>query len=69
MTQHKARNKKTKYNFPQKDSRKRKLDLILPIIFGITPVERSCYRVIDSSIPQECFSSIRHIIHAKGILR
>ena len=31
------------------------MDLILPIIFAITPTDGSCYRVISSSIPQELF--------------
>ena len=47
MAQHQTRNKKTKHNFI---SRKKKMDLILPIIFAITPIDRSSYRVIDSSI-------------------
>lgn len=32
---------------PKKDSMKMKMDLILPIIFAITPVDGSHYRVID----------------------
>ena len=38
--------------------RKRKMDLILPIIFAITPTGGSRYRVIDSSNMQEIFSSV-----------
>ena len=30
---------------PKKDSMKMKMDLILPFIFAITPVDRLCYRV------------------------
>ena len=32
-----------------------KMDLLLPIIFTITPVDGLCYRVVDSSILQEIF--------------
>ena len=32
--------------------------LILPIMFAITPTDGSCYRVIDSSILQDFFSSV-----------
>ena len=42
----------------KEDSRKRKMDLILPIIFVITPIDGLCYRVIDSSILQDFFSSV-----------
>ena len=37
------------------DPRKRKMDLILPIIFIITPIDGLCYRVIDSLILQDFF--------------
>ena len=37
---------------PKKDSRKRKIDFILPIIFAVTPLDGWCYRVIDSSVIQ-----------------
>ena len=37
-------------NFSKKDFKKRKMDLILPIIFAITPIDALCYRVIDSLI-------------------
>ena len=43
---------------PKKDSSKRKIVLISPIIFPITPVDWSFYRVIDSSILQDFFSSV-----------
>ena len=36
-----------------------KMDLILSIIFAITPADGLCYRVINSSITQEVFSSVR----------
>ena len=35
-----------------------KTNLILPIIFAVTPADGSGYRVIDSSILQESFSSV-----------
>ena len=38
--------------YPKKDARKRKMDLIMPIIFAISPIDGSSYRVIDSSILQ-----------------
>ena len=44
--------------FFKKDSRKKKIDLILPIVFAITPIDGSRYRVIDSSILPELFSSV-----------
>ena len=51
-------NKETKQNFLQKKQNKTgKMDLILPIMFAITPIDGSCYRVIDSSNIQEFFSS------------
>ena len=37
---------------PKEDSRKREIDLILPIIFTITTTDGSCYRVIDLSVPR-----------------
>ena len=40
------------------------MDLILPIIFAITSVDGSCYRVIDSSILKEFFSSLSNFYHA-----
>ena len=55
MTKNQTRNKETKQNFFQKNSRNSKIDLILPIIFAITPIDGSCYRVIDSSNIQEFF--------------
>ena len=44
--------------FPKKYSRKRKMDFILPIIFTVTATDGLCYRVINSSILQELFSSV-----------
>ena len=38
------------------------MDLTLPIIFTITPFDRRCYRVIDSSNIQEFFSSVSKIL-------
>ena len=46
-----APDKKPKY------SRKRKIGLILSNIFAITPIDGSCYRVFNSSILQDFFSS------------
>ena len=57
ITKQQTRNKETKHNFLRKFSRKRKMDLILPIIFPTTPIDGSCYRVIDSSNIQELFPS------------
>ena len=60
-----APNKKPEYQTQfslKKDSRKRKMDLTLPIIFAITPIDRSCYRVIDSSILQDFFSSVSNFL-------
>ena len=34
------------------------MDLILPIIFVITSIDGSCYRVIDSANIQKLFSSV-----------
>ena len=34
------------------------MDLILPIIFAITPIDGQYYRVIDSSNIQDFFSSV-----------
>ena len=42
---------------PKKDFRKRKMDLISPTIFISAPNDGLCYRVIDSSILKELFSS------------
>ena len=42
---------------PKKDFRKRKMDLISPTIFTRAPNDGLCYRVIDSSILKELFSS------------
>ena len=42
----------------KKDSSKRKMVSILSIIFAITTIDGSCYRVIDSSILQDFFSSV-----------
>ena len=44
--------------FSKKDSRKSKMDLILPIIFAFNPIDGSCYKVMDSSNIQEFFSSV-----------
>ena len=44
--------------YRQKYSQKRKMDLILPIIFAITLNDGSWYRVIDSPVLQELFSSV-----------
>ena len=38
--------------------------LILPIIFAIPPIGGSCYRVINSSILQDAFSSVLNFCHA-----
>ena len=35
-----------------------KIGFILDIIFSVTPVDGSCYRVIDSSILQEVLRSV-----------
>ena len=35
-----------------------KMGLILDIIFAVTPVDGSCYRVIDSSILQDVLWSV-----------
>ena len=40
------------------------MDLILPIIFAITPIDGSCYRVIDSSNIQESFNLSQDVYHA-----
>ena len=37
----------------KKDIRNRKMDLLLPIIFAITPIDGLCYRVIKSLILEE----------------
>ena len=59
MTQPQTINQNTKHNFLQKkDSRKRKVDLTLPIILAITPIDGSCYRVNDSSILKAFFSCV-----------
>ena len=50
--------------FFKKYFRKRKMDLILPIIFAMTPFYGSCYRVIDTSGLQEFFSSGPKCYHA-----
>ena len=34
------------------------MNLILSIVFSITPIDEWCYRVINSSILQEVFSSV-----------
>ena len=34
------------------------MDLILTIIYAFTPIDRSCYRVIDSSVLKEFFSTV-----------
>ena len=38
------------------------MELIFPIIFAITPIDVSCYRVIDSPNIQEFFSSVSNIL-------
>ena len=43
---------------PKQDSKTLKMDLIYPLIFAITLFEGLLYRVINSSILQELFSSI-----------
>ena len=45
----------TQFSPKKKHCKIKKMDLILPIIFAITPTDGSCYRVISSSIPQELF--------------
>ena len=37
------------------------MELIFPIIFAITPIDVSCYRIIDSPNIQEFFSSVSNI--------
>ena len=49
---------------PKKDSMKMKMDLILPFIFAITPVDRLCYRVINISILLEFFHLFQNVHHA-----
>ena len=38
------------------------MELIFPIIFAITPIDVSCYRIIDSPNIQEFFSSVSNIL-------
>ena len=45
------------------------MDLVLPIIFAMTPVDGSCYRVIDTSILLEFFSSHPKYYHAMRLIR
>ena len=56
---------------PKKDFWKMKMDMTLPIIFVITPVDGLCYKVANSSIQQEFFSSVQNcsIIQCKKTLR
>ena len=44
--------------FSQNRTLEKKMDLIMPITFVITPINEWCYRVIDSSILQEYCSSV-----------
>ena len=63
---------KTLYTFfSKKDFWKMKMDMTLPIIFVITPVDGLCYKVANSSIQQEFFSSVQNcsIIQCKKTLR
>ena len=39
------------------------MDLILPIIFAITPTDGSCYRVFDSSTLQDFFHLPQNFCH------
>ena len=58
MTKNQTGNRETEQNFLQeKNSKKSKMDLILPIIFATKPIDGSCYRVIDLSNLQEFFTS------------
>ena len=50
----KKRKEQTQF-LPKKTLVKKKLVLILPIIFAITRIDGSCYRVIDSSVLQDFF--------------
>ena len=45
------------------------MDLVLPIIFAMTPIDGSCYRVIDTSILLEFFSSDSKCYHAMQLIR
>ena len=38
------------------------MDLILTIIYAFTPIDRSCYRVIDSSVLKEFFSTVSEFL-------
>ena len=38
------------------------MDLILPVIFTITPIDRSCYIVINTSILQDFFFSVTNVV-------
>ena len=40
------------------------MDLILPFVFAMLPIDGSCYRVIDTSILQEFCSSVSKCYHA-----
>ena len=46
----------------KRDSRK-KMDLILSIIFTVMPIDGSCYRVINSSILQEFLFHLSQNVH------
>ena len=49
---------------PKKDSRKRKMNLTLSIIFVITATDGSCYRVVDWSFLKDFFHLSQHFCHA-----
>ena len=49
---------------PKKDFMKMKMDLILPFIFAITPVDRLCCRVINLSILLEFFHLFQNVHRA-----
>ena len=55
--------KETKKFSKKNKSRKRNIDLILPDIFPITPVDGSCYSVIHSAILQEFFHHFPQSFH------
>ena len=48
----------------KKGSRKRKMDLMLRIIFDMIPTDGSYYRVINSSIQQDFFHLSQNFCHA-----
>ena len=59
---HKKPKDQTQFS-PKKDSRKRKMDLMLPIIFDMIPIDGSYYRVINSSILQDFFHLSQDFCH------